>query len=522
VVGSFDFGEEEEEGGEEAAKTTTETSTSTSTTKARIAALSPQALANVLWSLAALRHNANAGDPRQLSLFLDALAAAALAKMHAFEPQGLANSAWALGVLKHLPRGTRGGGSSNKRRGNGDGDDDDDHRGFLAAAADAAAAASSEGLFEPQHLSNMLWGFARLCGGGGGGSGGGRAGNSNNNGNNSDLELLLLRPSPAALDGMLSGIRASLRSSPSTVGPQEVFNTVWALATLRHVPGSGRSSGRSSSGRREFDTFASTSTSTSTSTADLLRELSLAARSRAREMRGFELANTAWAFAVLAPLAVESLSGKKEEEGAGEGEEEDEDSSSSPPPSPAAAAAARAAVARSLLPFARAAADESVRRGEALVPRHVSTLLWALGRLEERFGNGSGSGNGKASSSSSSSSSSWLPLDAAASLSSALVSRRGEATTADYAMALPSLVAAGLSPSPRLVEDASERLSAAARGSCGGRSGEGGAAAEAARRAALAAYRPRRPPPPPLPTPTLAREASAVLLACAESTGGGS
>lgn len=148
----------------------------------------PQALSNMAWGCATLRHS----NPR----FLETLARSAEARLPEFQPQTLSNMLWAFSTLSIYPEGL-----------------------FLAAAGELVARFESRdggADFRAQELSNILIAYAR-------GS-------------------ILHKGLMAAFEGVMRERLAEEAgprrrgAQPSDFTPQAMSNSLWAYAALRWYP----------------------------------------------------------------------------------------------------------------------------------------------------------------------------------------------------------------------------------------------------------------------------------------------
>ncbi|KAK9861764.1 hypothetical protein WJX84_008936 [Apatococcus fuscideae] len=187
----------------------------------------PQSVANLVWALATLQ---NEPSPS----FLEAVAGHFESNLKDYSPQNLANTIWALATIKHANKGLLDVVAHEVA-----------HRLKLTQGRPLPTDNSSSSMFTRQHLANMLWAYATL------------------------------ETHPGL--SMLSLATSDLAKMAPTCNPQELSNTVWALAKLGH-----------------YD-------------AEFLEIVAGEAERRITEFSQQNLANTAWAFSKLSHFKVSLL-----------------------------------------------------------------------------------------------------------------------------------------------------------------------------------------------------------------------
>jgi len=173
----------------------------------QLGSFNPQDLANTLWALATLGRT---GD----GAFVSALLEAALPQLGSFNPQALANTLWALATLGRTGDGA-----------------------FVSALLEAAL--PQLGSFNPQALANTLWALATL----------GRTGDGafvsallaaalpqlgSFNPQNVAITAWTLAKLAHCADPLLETAADLVLSLTDRMTPQNISNTAYAFATLRH------------------------------------------------------------------------------------------------------------------------------------------------------------------------------------------------------------------------------------------------------------------------------------------------
>jgi very-short-patch-repair endonuclease len=173
----------------------------------QLGSFNPQDLANTLWALATLGRT---GD----GAFVSALLEAALPQLGSFNPQALANTLWALATLGRTGDGA-----------------------FVSALIEAAL--PQLGSFNPQNVANTLWALATL----------GRTGDGafvsallaaalpqlgSFNPQNVAITAWTLAKLAHCADPLLETAADLVLSLTDRMTPQNISNTAYAFATLRH------------------------------------------------------------------------------------------------------------------------------------------------------------------------------------------------------------------------------------------------------------------------------------------------